>query len=110
MSAGLFLLEGENMARVCAVTGKKPHFGNKVSHANNKSRRRWQPNLQICSFPSEILGRLVSLRLTANGIRTVEHHGGIDAWLLSKPSSRLSDSARKLRKQLDRASKAKAAA
>jgi len=91
------------MARVCNVTGKKPHFGNKVSHANNKTRRRWQPNLQVCSFPSEILGKRIKLRLTANGIRTVEHNGGIDAWLLSTRPSRLSDEALKARKQIQKA-------
>ena len=98
------------MARVCTVTGKKPHFGNKVSHANNKTRRRWQPNLQICSFPSEILGKLVQLRLTANGIRTVEHNGGFDAWLLGTRPSRLGEEALKLRKQLQKAQERKKAA
>lgn len=88
------------MARVCSVSGKKPHFGNSVSHANNKTRRRWQPNLQICSFPSEILGKPVSLRLTANGIRTVEHNGGLDTWLLGTRNSRLSDTALKVKKLL----------
>lgn len=91
------------MARVCSVSGKKPLFGNNVSHANNKTRRRWQPNLQICSFPSEILGKGVSMRLTARGIRTVEHNGGIDAWLLATRDSRLSDTARKIKKQIFRA-------
>ena len=88
------------MSRVCTVNGKKPHFGNNVSHANNKTRRRWQPNLQVCSFPSEILGKPVSMRLTANGIRTVEHNGGLDAWLLSTQNSRLSEVALKVKKQL----------
>ena len=97
------------MARVCTVTGKKPHFGNKVSHANNKTRRRWQPNLQVCSFPSEIMGKRISLRLTANGIRTVEHNGGIDAWLLSTRPSRLTETALKLRKQLEKAKARKSA-
>ena len=91
------------MARVCTVSGKKPHFGNKVSHALNRTRRRWQPNLQVCSFPSEILGKAVQLRLTANGIRTVEHNGGIDAWLLGTRNSRLSETALKVKKQLARA-------
>ncbi len=91
------------MSRVCTVTGKKPHYGNNVSHANNKTRRRWQPNLQMCSFPSEILGKAISLRLTARGIRTVEHNGGIDAWLLGTRNSRLSETALKLKKQLVRA-------
>src|SRR3984885_6505141 len=88
------------MSKVCSVTGKKPHYGNSVSHANNKKRRRWEPNLQICSFPSEILGRRISLRLTANGIRTVEHNGGIDAWLLGTRDSRLGTAALKIKKQL----------
>lgn len=91
------------MARVCTVTGKKPHFGNKVSHANNKSRRRWQPNLQVCSFPSEILADKVTLRLTANGIRTVEHNGGIDAWIMQTPKSRLSEEALKVRRSMEKA-------
>ncbi|MDD3030020.1 MAG: 50S ribosomal protein L28 [Alphaproteobacteria bacterium] len=91
------------MARVCSVSGKKPLFGNNVSHANNKTRRRWQPNLQLCSFPSEILGKSVSLRLTARGIRSVEHNGGLDAWLLATRDSRLSDLALKVKKQLVRA-------
>ena len=97
------------MARVCTVTGKKPHFGNKVSHANNRTRRRWQPNLQVCSFPSEILGKPVTLRLTANGIRTVEHNGGIDAWVMGSRKSRLSEDALKIRKAMEKAVAAKAA-
>ena len=88
------------MSRICAVTGKKPLFGNNVSHANNKTRRRWQPNLQVCSFPSDILGKSVSLRLTANGIRTIEHNGGIDAWLINTKDSHLTDDARKVKKLL----------
>jgi large subunit ribosomal protein L28 len=91
------------MARVCNVTGKKPLFGNKVSHANNKSRRRWQPNLQVCSFPSEILGGKVTLRLTARGIRTVEHNGGIDSWIMESRKSRLSEEALKVRKAMEKA-------
>ena len=97
------------MARVCSVSGKKPHFGNKVSHANNKTRRRWQPNLQICSFPSEILGKAVTLRLTANGIRTIEHNGGVDSWLIGTRNSRLSEEALKIKKQLAKAQARKAA-
>src|SRR5580704_11944941 len=88
------------MARVCAVSGKKPRFGNNVSHANNKTRRRFQPNLQHCSFPSEALGKMVSLRVTANGIRTIEHNGGLDSWLLGTRDSRLSEAALKVKKQV----------
>ena len=97
------------MARVCNVNGKKPHFGNNVSHANNKTRRRWQPNLQVVSFQSEILGARVPLRITANGIRTVEHNGGIDAWLLSTRDSRLGEEALKIKKRMQRVQAKKAA-
>ena len=98
------------MARVCTVSGKKPSFGNNVSHANNKTRRRFQPNLQHCSFPSETLGKMVSLRVTANGIRTIEHNGGLDAWLLGTRDSRLSEPALKVKKQLLKAQARKKAA
>lgn len=91
------------MARVCSVSGKKPHYGNNVSHANNKTRRRWTPNLQMCSFPSEILGKPVTLRLTPNGIRTIEHNGGVDAWLLGTRDSRLSAPALKVKKLIKKA-------
>ncbi len=99
---------GIAMARVCSVNGKKPHFGNNVSHANNKTRRRWQPNLQVCSFPSEIMGRRISLRLSANGIRTIEHNGGIDSWLLGTRDSRLGEDALKLKKRLQKTQERKA--
>jgi large subunit ribosomal protein L28 len=96
------------MARVCSVNGKKPRFGNNVSHANNKTRRRFQPNLQICSFPSEILGKPVALRLSANGIRTIEHNGGLDSWLLGTRDSRLGETARKIKRRLVKAQARKA--
>jgi len=88
------------MSRICDATGKKPHYGNNVSHANNKTRRRWEPNLQAVSFPSEIMGKRVPLRVTANGIRTIEHNGGLDAWLLGTRDSRLGKEALKVKKQL----------
>ncbi|MBP7252459.1 MAG: 50S ribosomal protein L28 [Alphaproteobacteria bacterium] len=97
------------MARVCAVTGKKPHFGNNVSHANNKTRRRWQPNLQVCSFPSEVLGTMITLRLTPRGIRTVEHRGGIDSYLLNSKDSELSVDVKVLKRRLTRAQEKKIA-
>ena len=97
------------MARVCAVTGKKPQFGNNVSHANNKTRRRWQPNLQICSFPSEVLGTMVTMRLTSNGIRTVEHRGGIDAYLLDSKRTQLTDEGKLLKRRLTKAQAKKTA-
>jgi len=91
------------MSRVCNVTAKKPVYGNNVSHAKNRTRRRWEPNLQICSFPSEILGKSVRLRVTANGIRTIEHKGGIDAWALNTRKSRMTAEGLKVRKAIEKA-------
>ena len=97
------------MSRICTVTGKKPVSGNNVSHAHNKTRCRWLPNLQICSFPSDILGKPVTLRLTARGIRTVEHKGGIDAYVMNSRKSRLSPEVKKIRKAMEKAQVRKAA-
>ena len=71
------------MARRCDITGKGVLVGNHVSHANNKTKRRFLPNLQVTSLLSDALGQLVKLRLTVNAIRTIEHNGGLDAYLLS---------------------------
>jgi large subunit ribosomal protein L28 len=97
------------MARRCGVTGKGVLTGNNVSHANNKTRRRFLPNLQVTSMMSEVLGTTVRLRLTTRGIRTIEHNGGIDAWLLGTPDRKLSDEARALKRRLERAKAKKAA-
>jgi large subunit ribosomal protein L28 len=97
------------MARRCGVTGKGVLTGNNVSHANNKSRRRFLPNLQVASMMSEVLGTTVRMRLTACGIRTIEHNGGIDAWLLGTPDRKLSEEARVLKRRLERAKAKKAA-
>src|SRR3546814_12397301 len=70
------------MARRCAITGKGVQSGNNVSHANNKTRRRFLPNLQDTSLLSDALGQMVRLRLTVHALRTIEHHGGPDAYLL----------------------------
>lgn len=89
------------MARVCALTGKTVHFGNNVSHSKRRTRRRWQPNLQEIAFDSEGLGRVVSLRITANAIRTIEFHGGLDAYLRTTKASKMTTEIRKLKKQLE---------
>ena len=70
------------MARRCELTGKGVMTGNNVSHANNRTRRRFLPNLQQASMLSETLGKTISLRVSASAIRTVEKTGGIDAFLL----------------------------
>lgn len=97
------------MSKVCQVTGKSFQSGNNVSHANNKTRRRWQPNLQVCSFPSEVLGTMITLRLTPRGIRTVEHRGGIDSYLLNSKDSELSVDVKVLKRRLTRAQEKKIA-
>jgi large subunit ribosomal protein L28 len=98
------------MARRCPLTGKGVQSGHNVSHANNKTKRRFLPNLQQASLLSDALGQVVHLRLTVNGLRTVEHNGGIDAYLLGTPDARLSDEARRLKRRIEKAlAKAKAA-
>ena len=97
------------MSRRCVITGKGVLTGNNVSHANNKSRRRFLPNLQESSFWSEILAAPVKLRLSTNGIRTVEHNGGLDSFLLGTPDRKLTVDAIVLKRRLDRAQAAKAA-
>lgn len=97
------------MSRRCVITGKGVLTGNNVSHANNKTRRRFLPNLQETSFWSEILAAPVKLRLSTNGIRTVEHNGGLDAFLLGTPDRKLTEDAIVLKRRLERAQAAKAA-
>ena len=97
------------MSRRCVITGKGVLTGNNVSHANNKTRRRFLPNLQESSFWSEILAAPIKLRLSTNGIRTVEHNGGLDAFLLGTPDRKLTEDAIVLKRRLDRAQAAKAA-
>lgn len=88
------------MSRVCELTGKSVMSGNNVSHAMNKTRRRFLPNLQQVSLPSEVLGRALKLRISANALRSVEHNGGIDAFLVKAKDTQLSSKARKLKKQI----------
>jgi large subunit ribosomal protein L28 len=91
------------MARRCAVTGKGVQAGNNVSHANNKTRRRFLPNLQETSLLSDALGQMVRLRLTTHAIRTIEHNGGLDAYLLGTNNSKLTDEARRLKRRIAKA-------
>ena len=97
------------MARVCQVTGKAPMVGHHVSHANNKTKRRFLPNLQVTSLLSDALGQLVKLRLTVNAIRTIEHNGGLDAYLLSMPDAKLPAEARRLKRRIEKAAERAAA-
>ncbi len=98
------------MSRRCQITGKGVLTGNNVSHANNKSRRRYLPNLQETSLLSDVLGGSVRMRLTTNGIRTIEHNGGLDSFLLGTPNRRLPLEAQALKRRILRAQSKKAAA
>ena len=90
------------MARRCNVTGKGVLTGNNVSHANNKTRRRFLPNLQDTTMLSDALGHLVRLRLTVNAIRTIEHNGGLDAYLLKANADALSPRALELKRAVQK--------
>jgi large subunit ribosomal protein L28 len=94
------------MSRRCDITGKGVLSGNNVSHANNKTRRRFLPNLQITSLLSEALGQSIRLRLSTRAIRTIEHNGGIDAYLLSTNASKLAPRGQELKRKVT-AAKAK---
>ena len=98
------------MSRRCQITGKGVLTGNNVSHANNKTRRRFLPNLQAASLLSDALGVAVTLRLSTRAIRTVERNGGIDAFLLGTPDRRLPEVARALKRRIVRARTRKDAA
>ena len=98
------------MARRCEITGKGVLTGNNVSHANNKTRRRFLPNLQDTSVLSDALGQMVRLRVSTNGLKTIEHNGGIDAFLLSTSDVKLSREALRLKRRIQRAMESKSAA
>ncbi len=90
------------MSRRCQLTGKGVMAGNNVSHAHNKTRRRFLPNVQKTSVLSESLGRMVRLKLSVSAIRTLEKVGGLDAFLLAAPAARLDPALRKLKRQIER--------
>jgi large subunit ribosomal protein L28 len=88
------------MSRVCELTGKAVMSGNNVSHANNKTRRRYLPNLVNVTLLSEALNQSVSLRISAHALRSVEHRGGLDAFLAKADARDLSQRARLLKRQI----------
>jgi large subunit ribosomal protein L28 len=90
------------MARRCPVTGKGVQVGHNVSHANNKTKRRFLPNLQNISVLSDVLGP-IRLRISAAAIRTIEHKGGMDAFLRNTPDRKLSPEIRRLKRRVKRA-------
>ena len=90
------------MSRRCELTGKTVLSGNNVSHANNKTRRRFLPNLVNVTLMSEALNQRVRMRISANALRSVEHRGGLDAFLEKAADSNLSPRARLLKKQIEK--------
>jgi large subunit ribosomal protein L28 len=88
------------MSRRCDLTGKGPQVGHKVSHSNIKTKRRFLPNLLNVTLISDTLGRSFKLRISANALKSVDHRGGLDAFLMKAGNDTLSDKARKLKQQI----------
>ena len=91
------------MSRVCELTGKGPMTGNTVSHANNKNRRRFLPNLNEVTLGSDVLGKSYNLRVSAAALRTVDHRGGLDAFLAKAKDAELSANALKIKREIEKA-------
>lgn len=91
------------MSKKCDITGTGVMSGNNVSHANNKTRRRFLPNLQVVSLLSEKLGKVFKLKVCSKTLRSIEHNGGLDAYLASTSNTRLSEEAIKIKKQIAKA-------
>ena len=86
------------MAKKCEISGTGVMSGNNVSHANNKARRRFLPNLQVVSLLSEALGKVYKLKICTKTLRSIEHKGGLDAYLMSTPDGKLPAEAKKIKK------------
>ena len=91
------------MPRRCELTGKGPMVGNNVSHAHNKTKRRFLPNLNDVSLMSETLGRTFRLRVSSSALRTVDHRGGLDTYLLKARDADLSEGALKIKRDIQKA-------
>ena len=88
------------MSNMCQITGKKAMTGNNVSHANNRTKRRFLPNLQNVRFFSESLNKYLSLKITVRTMRSVEKNGGIDSYLLKKSNRNLAPHAQRIKKSI----------
>ena len=88
------------MSRRCELTGKKPMVGHKVSHSNIKTKRRFLPNLRNVTLISDTLGRRIRLRVSANALKTVDHRGGLDAFLLKANDDELAPRVLELKRQI----------
>ncbi|WP_126173254.1 50S ribosomal protein L28 [Altericroceibacterium xinjiangense] len=94
------------MSRICELTGKGRQVGHNVSHANNKTKRVFLPNLQNVTLLSEKLDRSFKFRVSTQGLRSVEHNGGLDNWLLKTAEAKLSPRARKVKRELAKVNQA----
>ena len=92
------------MSRRCELTGKGPMTGNNVSHAHNKTRPRFLPNLNDVTLMSDVLGRSFKFRISAHALRSVDHRGGLDAFLAKAKDEDLSSNALKVKKEIAKAS------
>ena len=90
------------MSKVCDLSGKKVQFGNNVSKANNKTRRKFNPNMQSATFKSDLLNKNIRFNVATSSIRTVTKFGGIDEFLTRTKSKKLSVKAKRIRKTLHR--------
>ena len=90
------------MSRVCELSGKGPMSGNNISHANNKTRRRFLPNLNEVTLMSDILGQSFRLRISAAALRTIDHRGGLDAFLAKAKDDELSAKALKIKREIEK--------
>ena len=90
------------MSKVCDLSGKKVQFGNNVSKANNKTRRKFNPNMQSATFKSDLLNKNIRFNVATSSIRTVTKYGGIDEFLIRTKSKKLSLKAKRVRKTLQR--------
>ncbi len=96
------------MARRCEITGKGARSGNNVSHAMNKTKRRFLPNIQTTNIMSDMLGEWVRLKVSTHGLRTIEHNGGLDSFLLGTPNRKLPIEARRIKRRIEKAQAKKA--
>ncbi|MBE5074276.1 50S ribosomal protein L28 [Erythrobacteraceae bacterium E2-1 Yellow Sea] len=94
------------MSRICELSGKGRQVGHNVSHANNKTKRVFLPNLQNVTLLSEKLGRGFKFRVSTHALRSVEHNGGLDNWLLKTSDDKLSANALKVKRELKKAQEA----
>jgi large subunit ribosomal protein L28 len=98
------------MSRICELTGKGRQVGHNVSHANNKTKKVFLPNLQNVTLMSEKLERSFKFRVSTQGLRSVEHNGGLDNWLMKTSDIKLSPRALKVKRELKKSASATAEA